>query len=169
MYHCPVKNCSYQVTTKGSLQIHINKIHSLEHEFKCEVCASSFADKSELKKHVTRFHYNENIGKSVVDGITIFHCMKGCSYSSQSFTNGRFLVRNHYLSHGAASKFQCALCDFSHDKQYIYLNHLKNHHRRKSNITSSENKLKVEKKQSRNMSHKCVKAGLARYKNTIII
>jgi len=128
MYHCPVEKCNYQVVTQVSLQIHIKNIHSLDHEFKCEVCVASFAAKAELKKHVTKYHYNEEIGKRVVDRITVFYCMKGCSYSTQSLKNGRLMVRRHYSYHGANHKHECPHCDISYKCETNIKCHIKTCH-----------------------------------------
>ena len=38
--------------TEKSLREHTN-IHSLEHEYKCDVCVASFEVKADLKRHVT--------------------------------------------------------------------------------------------------------------------
>ena len=116
MYFCSVENCNYQVLTERCFSEHKN-IHSLAFEHKCDVCVASFEVKPELKRHVT-MHHNE-VGKTLISGNTVYHCMKGCEYSTTKVES----LRNHYFFHGVNKNMSCPYCDVS----YTYANQIGNH------------------------------------------
>lgn len=80
------------------LKIHFRRAHTDERPFQCNLCSSTFAEKSELSTHTRRVH-------SRPDHIKPY----ACSHCPSTFRS-KSALRGHTENHTGEYRFWCAIC-----------------------------------------------------------
>ena len=108
LYICPVPACKYSTTVKPNLVRHQNTHQTNRQTFICEHCSKIYADKYQLKEHISVIHDKEKC----------FIC-EICGHMSQS----RQGLHNHILIKHKQAKHVCRVCN----KPFINTQHLMAH------------------------------------------
>lgn len=63
MYRCPVKECDTILSTKYSLDRHLENIHLKRRNFRCPICYLNFFTKYNYERHIETYHHDRKVFK----------------------------------------------------------------------------------------------------------
>jgi len=138
-YLCHI--CSKPFTSKQTLNMHVNYVHSVDRPFACSMCTKSYKIKSELTQHEMTHsdHYNyscETCGKQFRGKVNLRMHMKThlsdeekkhvCSMCGHRFARLQHL-RNHLTTHSSVGTFPCEICGAKSKTMDALRQHKKSH------------------------------------------
>jgi len=138
-YLCHI--CSKPFTSKQTLNMHVNYVHSTDRPFSCTMCTKSYKIKSELTQHEMTHsdHYNyscETCGKQFRGKVNLRMHMKThlsddekkhvCSMCGHRFARLQHL-RNHLTTHSSVGTFPCEICGAKSKTMDALRQHKKSH------------------------------------------
>jgi len=138
-YLCHI--CSKPFTSKQTLNMHVNYVHSTDRPFSCSMCTKSYKIKSELTQHEMTHsdHYNyscETCGKQFRGKVNLRMHMKThlsdeekkhvCSMCGHRFARLQHL-RNHLTTHSSVGTFPCEICGAKSKTMDALRQHKKSH------------------------------------------
>jgi len=138
-YLCHI--CSKPFTSKQTLNMHVNYVHSVDRPFSCSMCTKSYKIKSELTQHEMTHsdHYNyscETCGKQFRGKVNLRMHMKThlsddekkhvCSMCGHRFARLQHL-RNHLTTHSSVGTFPCEICGAKSKTMDALRQHKKSH------------------------------------------
>ncbi|CRL00467.1 CLUMA_CG013729, isoform A [Clunio marinus] len=131
----PCPECGKELSSLSAVSSHINWIHKIKREFKCETCLKMFATKGSLKEHV-KIHSNIKehvcvICKKSFKTVSVLtnhldthnETGYGCSDCGLRLNSKRTL-RQHMLKHSDINKFSCEICNAKFKRVKGYKDHL---------------------------------------------
>ena len=96
----------HKIIYHKNLLRHIISVHERIKPFQCEKCASSFAEKSTLDKHIASIHEVENNIALNHEGTKPYEC----DTCSTSFSQKESMLRHVATVHEGKKPFQCETC-----------------------------------------------------------
>lgn len=138
-YLCHI--CSKPFTSKQTLNMHVNYVHSIDRPFSCSMCTKSYKIKSELTQHEMTHsdHYNyscETCGKQFRGKVNLRMHMKThlsddekkhvCTMCGHRFARLQHL-RNHLTTHSSVGTFPCEICGAKSKTMDALRQHKKSH------------------------------------------
>ena len=131
--------CHKFYSTKQSLNMHKNYLHTSIDNLPCNYCSKTFARKENLKMHIRNMHKTNHISSNCLKCNKVFK-------SKQYLNNHILLVHND-------KRFECETCNKSYSTNAGLKKHIKTIHLMKETIKCNDSfalsKMSEEKKTSR--------------------
>lgn len=133
---CPICGKKYAATRKRHILIqqHIESVHELKNDFKCDICEKSFYTQHKLKRHMKRHFRNDQcyVCRNRVDNIKehyeIYHSnlKHTCEICFKKFQTSYYLQR-HIRSNHLKKEFTCDICGVDYVNLATIRRHMKIH------------------------------------------